>query len=345
MDEEIEDLEEGEMLLPPIYGASDFHSREVPEIQYALSGFIPEGLTIMAAGRGVGKSTMSRAIAYAVATGTRFANSRFYLGNPGEVLLLSLEDGERQFKDKMACFLRGRPFPDTLQYVFEWPRGDYGLEAVRNWIVRQESPRLVIIDTRWKVLGGSKDYDCDRKIMEPWQDLCKQFPGVGIVLLDHTTKDDTKKKKSVDSTYGSGGVTADADCRINAIREDNAKEIFLQFTGRALGEKRVCLTFDGRTQDYEWKDVELGKFHAARRRIIMALRLMPDEPVTVAELAQHIGQNKINTKKMIYRMVKDKQLIRGERGQFTLAWHLWPEEAQANPPRNPHGFMVVRSNS
>jgi AAA domain-containing protein len=65
----------------------------------------------------------------------------------GDVLYLALEDNERRLQRRIEKLLgRAQEWPEAFHYATEWPRAAEGSEAIRAWLKRAKSPRLVVVD-------------------------------------------------------------------------------------------------------------------------------------------------------------------------------------------------------
>jgi RecA-family ATPase/biotin operon repressor len=194
------------------YDAAELLSMPMADPNYIVRPFVPEGVTLWCGRPKAGKTTALRQLAHAANNGGAFLGEN--CAN-AEVWFLSLEEGERLFRQKLnmmnlpADELRG------IRIEFEWPQGADGVKALRDRLeVRVDvRPLLIIIDSlqRFRLPQSDRghafteDYNAAKLLGE----LCKAFPGLAIVILHHTTK--AMPDDPVAAISGTYGLTAAAD--------------------------------------------------------------------------------------------------------------------------------------
>ena len=98
-----------------IFTAMDLHRKQFAPVKWAIPGFLPEGLCLLAGKPKMGKSWMALALGIAVATGgAAFGKIRT---TPGSVLYLALEDSPRRLKSRISILLDqdgDAAYPDRL---------------------------------------------------------------------------------------------------------------------------------------------------------------------------------------------------------------------------------------
>lgn len=194
------------------YDAADLLSMPMEEPNYIVRPFVPEGVTLWCGRPKAGKTTALRQLAHAVNMGRDFLGEAC---NDAEVWFLSLEEGERLFRKKLSMMgidaeeLRG------IRLEFEWPQGAEGVKELRKRLQMRTNKRpvLIIIDSlqRFRLPQSDRghafteDYNAAKLLAE----LCKEFPGLAVVLLHHTTK--AVPDDPVAAISGTYGLTAAAD--------------------------------------------------------------------------------------------------------------------------------------
>jgi len=102
-----------------------------------------------------------------------------------------------------------------IRLEFEWPQGAAGVEKLREWLTTRTTTRipLIIIDslTRFRVPPSERGnaFTEDYNTVKILADLCKEFPGLCIVILHHTTK--AVPEDPVASISGTYGLSAAAE--------------------------------------------------------------------------------------------------------------------------------------
>jgi RecA-family ATPase len=230
------------------YDAADLLSMPMAEPNYIVRPFVPEGVTLWCGRPKAGKTTALRQLAHAANTGGTF------LGEPCtsvEVWFLSLEEGERLFRKKLS--MMQLPIEDLrgIRLEFEWPQGAEGVKALHDRLRERVDARpvLIIIDSlqRFRLPQSDRghafteDYNAAKLLAE----LCKEFPGLAIVVLHHTTK--AVPDDPVAAISGTYGLTAAADSYAIMMKQG------LQYRLHAGGR-----LWDRDASDYELKRSDGG---------------------------------------------------------------------------------------
>src|ERR1051326_2170606 len=116
-------------------------SSKLPEPQWAVPGFLPEGVTLLAGKPKMGKSWLALDLALAVAQGGSALDSLPTRG--GHVLYLGLADSRRRMYDRGHKLLGRQAPPTGLTYAGTWaPLGEGGLNDLENWLQQHQQTRL-----------------------------------------------------------------------------------------------------------------------------------------------------------------------------------------------------------
>jgi hypothetical protein len=194
------------------YDAADLLALPMAEPNYIVRPYAPEGVTLWCGRPKLGKTTMLRQLAHAVNVHGEF------LGEPcgdAEVWFLSLEEGERLFRQKLS---RMKLKPEELRGIrieFEWPQGAEGVKRLRDRLQARDDARavLIIIDSLQRFRFPPSDrghaFTEDYNAVKLLADLCKEFAALSIVVLHHTTK--ATPDDPVSAISGTYGLTAAAD--------------------------------------------------------------------------------------------------------------------------------------
>ncbi|HKG74907.1 MAG TPA: AAA family ATPase, partial [Aestuariivirgaceae bacterium] len=124
---------------------------------YVVPGYFVEGCTLFAGRPKLGKSWLCLEVGLAVASGSTCLGG-LECGQ-GDVLYLALEDNERRLQRRIEKLLgRAQEWPEAFHYATEWPRAAEGSEAIRAWLKRAKSPRLVVVDVlmMYRAAGGRR---------------------------------------------------------------------------------------------------------------------------------------------------------------------------------------------
>lgn len=228
----------------------ELKAREWPPPGWVVPGIVPDGLTVLAGKRKIGKSWLVGQMACAAAAGVPFLDAEM---GAGDVLYLALEDPLR----RLAHRLPAPPTPEagerlTLQRVA--PRLDQGLvDQLDKWRLGCGAPKLVIVDTLGLVRpprngggssdGGYEDSYADIRQLKGWADET----GVAVIVIHHARKgrdDDTEDGDPLDLVLGSSGIVSAADTILVLQRGHEAEKGSLRGTGRDVGDITMWLRFD-----------------------------------------------------------------------------------------------------
>lgn len=200
---------------------------------WIIRDVVPRGAAwLWAAPSTAGKSWVAIDLGIAIARGENWLGDGTpnTLGRPGRVLLVMMEDGERQLRRRLWDLCRGRGITPNDKLVAEnlritrhplrWPGPDLTrfLAEARAW-----QPDVVVIDTLTRSMIGDPNSTRDATAYtQPWVDLCREL-GAAIGVLHHLAKTDEAKARGKRSLFdrirGSGEFFA-------AVRHAVASEPF-----------------------------------------------------------------------------------------------------------------------
>lgn len=187
-----------------IFSADELLARPTRPREYLLEPWLPtQGLALLYAYRGVGKTLLAMSIAAAVATGSRFM--RWQAPRPQRVLYL---DGElpgivmRERLELLKQLFPERSF-DQLDVVTpdEQPAGqmlDLGTEEGQALLERQipTDTRLIIVDNLSTLAPGLEENDSmSWGVIQRWL-LCQRAAGRSVLLVHHAGKGGTQRGTS-----------------------------------------------------------------------------------------------------------------------------------------------------
>ena len=152
----------------------------------------------------VGKSTLARSIAVAVATGGKLLGRTV---SPGKILYLQISAEGKRSELKQSFEHAGASLDDRL-WVYTGPTVEGPVEALEQAIA-QYSPNLVIIDTmiRWVRVADANDYTEMARITEAIATMAR-LSGSHIMMLHHASKAD---RDAGDAVLGSTAIFGAVD--------------------------------------------------------------------------------------------------------------------------------------
>lgn len=193
-----------------VMDAAALLKQEIKPVNYVVPFWIPEGLLVLAAAPKVGKSTLILQITVCKAAGLPFWGSDV---PAGKVLMIDLETNTRRLRRKLeAAGVTALP-PGQLLYATEWPRGMAGVDRIAQQLDADPAITMVVIDTLQRFRDGSgagkNAYAADYEALAPLQQLCRDRPGLAIVVVHHKRK--AASDDPIDSINGSAAIAGAAD--------------------------------------------------------------------------------------------------------------------------------------
>jgi hypothetical protein len=195
-----------------------------PPVPYVIDGLLTEGgFSILAAKPKVGKSSISRGMAVAVAQGKPFLGRKT---TRGAVMLISLEDPDYHVDNSLEA-LGYAPEIDAAIHVYIRLAATFedNLRELRNELLALPDVRLVVVDTLAKLIRV-QDISDFSKVMGPvdqLHNLAKEFPHIHIISMVHCKKITTDDP--FDGLLGSTALRAEADTNIALFTENDRRFI------------------------------------------------------------------------------------------------------------------------
>jgi RecA-family ATPase len=289
-------------------------SMQFPKLRWAVCGFVPEGLSILAGRQKLGKTWLAFDWAIAVAKGGHAMGS--VQCEHGEVLYIDLENGYRRIQGRMRALGIG-PNAELLQHIqfmVRAPRLDKGLiEILQRWRASTTNPRLVIIDVFQRVrpeIGRQANlYAADYDALSPLQSWATQH-GIAVVLIHHTRKGGADDP--LEALSGTNGLSACADTTLVLDRDAGGYTLYVR--GRDVEERKVAVAFE----DGHWRI--LGEAADIRRsdersRILDVLS-DADGPMSPSEISDVLGVEKNNVQQLLFQMGKTGEVTKNGRGAY-----------------------------
>jgi hypothetical protein len=309
---------------PPLGNVSafDISTMEFKDVKYVVPGYIAEGATLLAGKPKLGKSWLCLDIALAVASGG------MCLGNiacdQGDVLYLALEDNQRRLHRRLMKLwsyenLCGdNPMPNNLYIDTECPRANEGgVEAIRDWLDRHPTARLVIVDVlaMFRATAKGKEqtqYDADYLAIKALQALAME-KGVAIVIVHHTRKgaEDNDPFEKVSGTLGLSGA---ADAVLILDRDANGCTLYGR--GRDIEEIETAIQFDRATCRWSALGNASEVHRSSERSAILQSLKEATEPLTPANIATEAQMKRHNVENLLSKMVRAGEVVKAKRGRY-----------------------------
>ena len=246
--------------------AGDWLDQQVfPELEYAIPGLIPEGMTLLIGPPKAGKSWMLLGFCLAVAAGGTALNV-IQLSNPKRVLYLALEDGDRRMQSRCRALLGEHPIPPLFNYLTSIRPGEMNA-LVREYLSTYPDTGMVVIDTLGKIMPpsapGESAYQRDYRVASEVKNIADDNPGLAILVAHHDRK--AVAEDFVDAVSGTHGLAGAADAIAVLCRKRQSSEALLKITGRDIREEEYALTLDNGTWQLAGSDLDSAAAAAKSR--------------------------------------------------------------------------------
>ncbi|MBQ3585222.1 MAG: AAA family ATPase [Synergistaceae bacterium] len=297
--------------------AQHLRKKIFPPVKWAVQGFLPAGLSILAGGPKVGKSILALHLSIGVAIGG------CVLGHinvqKGEVLYLALEDTQRRLQDRLESSYLVDQDTDLcgLYIVTRIPRQHLGgLDYIRYWLHEHKQARLVIIDTlqmfRKQLSGKGSMYSEDYEVVSQIKRVADEAD-VPFLIIHHLKKG--MEGDWLSEISGSQGIAGAADTIFSLKRERGSTLGTLHRTGRDVEEKDFILKLD----PYGWTlQGEADEFTTPewKRQILDFLK--DNTTVTPMQLAEAVSIPLNTAQQNLRRLAKEGYIVKKGYGTYGL---------------------------
>lgn len=260
-----------------------------------------EGLTVLGAKMGMGKSFFLLQLAHALSMGTPFLGRETRRQG---VLYLALEDSERRIKARlnMLGFTLGT---DLLFIATTWGKKD-AIGDLKHMLNENQGIRCVIIDpiVRFLSLVDENSYAESYGALGPLKEALDVRQVGGI--FSHHCKKSIAELDAFDDLLGSTGWGAACDSRLVLRRQRGSPEATLVAGGRDVMHSESALLFDGAngwTYQGAAEDVRMSD---ERREI---LDLLEDGPLSATEIAKKLEKNYKTTSNLLRKMLDNGKIV------------------------------------
>jgi hypothetical protein len=185
-----------------------------------------EGLTVISSRPKLGKTTLLRQKAIAIATGGEFLGERC---KQADVLFFSLEEGKRLMRRKLLRAGYAEADLARVTFAWRWKRGAEGVRALAGYLDEHPEVLYVVIDslTRFRPLPGARltQFDADYNAFDLLHQLTNARPGLCIDVIHHSRK--MRGEDPLDDISGTLGLSAaiDAYCVLRPDGDDMAMHV------------------------------------------------------------------------------------------------------------------------
>lgn len=211
--------------------------------EWIVEGLIrPASLTLLAGMAKVGKSTVSRQMAFAVGSGP----GKWWLGfgcRPGSVLYAAVDERPREFQQHIKAMESADYSGERVTWIgagkpASWDDIEAAARALR--------PDLLIVDTLGRALGKDvdfNDYAAALGIMERPLRLAEDT-GAAVVLVHHSRKNQGGEAGA--EVLGSTGLVGGVDSFVSLRRNNGSRTLYAEGRGiKPVPALEIVLSDDG----------------------------------------------------------------------------------------------------
>ena len=292
---------------------------ELPPMQWAVSGILPEGFVCMAGRPKAMKSWTALKLCYAIQNGTEFLG---HLTMQGDAIYFGLEDSKRRIQDRVKKLGFSKLNHPQMVLGGDVPYLTFGFEeCLENWIKSKKNPRLVVIDTLARIKPRQSKsgtaYDQDNLLLNGIQKLAVQN-NLTVLFITHLSK--SSQEYSFDKIQGSVGVQGMTDAMWMLDRGDGVNsKASLKGRGRDILDFEYALNWDGVSMSYLYEgNLDIINQNENRREITKAMEDLTKEldQVRPSDVAKFYGvpSNSKDGRRMartMQRMADQFELDRG----------------------------------
>lgn len=302
---------------------SEIVATEYPEMKWAVKGFIPEGLTLLAGNPKCGKSWTVLEMLRSVSLGEpAFGGMEVEQGN---VIYLALEDTGRRIKQRYLM-LSGEDVPQNALVATHSPSLDEGLvKALERWILYTGDIRLIIIDVFGKIrgegAGGKLSYQNDYKELENLKQMADRFSTSVLVIL-HTSKK-TNPDDIFKNILGTQGTTGCADTMIVMDRPRNSDRGIFHMTSRDMEDGALGFNFEDGIITITEDIPELEKEFFTKEDEIVQMLEESNSPLSNKEILKQMSVRYPQTtgnyiSKTLSKLKRENRILQVDRGFYSV---------------------------
>jgi hypothetical protein len=297
-------------LLQSVQTSSELQARTFAPMAWLLPGIIPaEGLTVLGAKMGLGKSFLFLQLATALSTGSVFLGQRTERTG---VLFIALEDSERRIHARLEQF--GAIGNDKLLIATRWSKGEKALEDLRLLLACRPFVKVVIIDPIVKFIEACdfNAYDAAYGALGPLKDLLDAKKVTG--LFAHHARKSVGDVDAFDTIMGSTGWGGACDTRLVLRRQRGSDEATLIAGGRDVAHVEIALRFSP-TEGWTYEGLAEEVRISSERREIVDL-LQREGPLAGSEIAKILEKNVSTTRNLLAKMIEAGEVAKDVDGRW-----------------------------
>ena len=305
-----------------LINASDLERKQIPPTNWAIEGFLPEGLTILAGAPKSGKSLLALNMALALSANAEVIGKKSK--SVKNILYLPYEDSERRLQERIKKIKIGLSITDVSKTFFleggKPPKIDDEVLKEIGELIKENKLDMIIIDTLGSAIKNNR-----KKGLSPYLDeyeLLNKFQRfaldnkVCVLLLHHTRK--MKAENVFDEISGTRGISGAADANFVLQRNKYSGKLFIQ--GRDLEDAEYELELDKENLTWKFKGIINSiSLSPEQQSILDAFDNDYEIEYRPSEIAKILDKDDQNIRPSFRRLVSLGMLNQDNYGKYKLA--------------------------
>jgi hypothetical protein len=307
------------------YSITELLDTEFPMLVWFTERIITTGLTLLWGFAKSGKSILILHILLAVAQGGRALG--VLKCQKVSVLLISLEDGARRLQTRLKG--AGATPTDNFSIFTDWPRGQEGIDRLRQYLDENLDVKIVVIDTLFlftKIQDGN-DYTQTVTIMESLKRIADDRD-MSIIVIHHSKKMGKDNGGDIlESALGSTGIVAGPDHLLYLKRTPaEPADAVLHFVSKDTEPAELALKFDNEIMGWAYAGEAADMADTDERQEILDL-LRKEGSLKPGEIATKLNKKTPAVSNLLKKMVSKEQVRKIHYGLYCLNGGSKPHES------------------
>lgn len=306
----------------PAYTLGALQSHPVDPVRWAIAGWFPEGVTLLAGDPKINKSWLALQACLSVGYGVPFLGAFETQG--GEALYLALEDTEYRIASRVRLMLAAydMQWPSTVSLKHRIaPASEGGIDWLDAWLEAHPDAQLLVIDTfDWfrDAIDNRRTnaYRADREAVGILGALAKRHR-LAVVVIHHTNKGNAMSDDWMDGISGTKGLSGTADMIMRLKKPRGAIDAILHRVGRDTdSEEDFALKWVDDTHTWQYLGDAAEWLISKESEEVHAALAEAKEPLTMSELHELMPDVSRDALRMrLHRMRQAHQVVAMRRGR------------------------------
>ena len=332
-EEAIKQLEEYELITPPVDRYETFTGEEMMDMQikkpkWLAKGVIPLGCSVLAGAPKSMKSFFVLNLALSVVTGRKAFRSVSVRQSP--VIYLALEDNKARMQTRMQAILnKEKPLGLTdLHIYYEFPTVKDGGLGVLEQRVEEWKPRLVVVDIleRFRSRTTSRDYSYrdDYGALAGLQGLASKHQ-LTVVAIHHTNKH-RDPNDVFNDINASQGLFASMDTALVIPGTIEEQEIIteLHIKGRDIEDKIFSMRFNFPHWILQGEAAEVS--YEREAPTIEKIINSANKPMTIKQITELTETKKVSTvRSQVSQLLKNGRISKVSPGLYAPRGYIYKQ--------------------